>query len=171
MTQLLMTRRSAIGTGLAAISIAATSGAAHAGTARPFDVLFVDAGIALPAQLTAFVSEQRKSVPVIDIRLDAAGYAGIKSVLDRNGVALGFSTGATLFCLERIAWDHGFRLTGHSRHDLGQGRDDPSARRELAAFLGGALPPVRGSQPSGSDGGVHLWRLERGSGSLREGRT
>ena len=54
-------------------------------------------------------------MPVVEVRLDAAGQAGLMRVLDKSHGIVGISSGATLFCLERIAWDHGFRLTGRSQ--------------------------------------------------------
>ena len=170
MSPLLMTRRSVIGTGLAALSVAATTGA-HRRIARQFDVLLVDSGIALPNPAAAFVEAQRKLVPVVDVQLDAAGYARVKAVLGRHQAALGISSGATLFCLERIAWDCGYRLSGHGKHSLGDMPDEPSRRRELASMLNGQLSPARGYQPSQADGVLHFWSIARPAGKPHEARA
>jgi hypothetical protein len=88
--------------------------------------------------------------------------------LEKSQAIAGISSGATLFCLERIAWDHGFRLTGRSQRCT----SDPgeTCLQDLAAFLGGthpaANPPslARAYRPSRADGLLHAWVMRKSAG-------
>jgi hypothetical protein len=90
---------------------------------------------------------------------------------------VGISSGATLFCLERIGWDHGFRLTGRSRRCAGDPGGD-ACREDVAAFLSGVHPPAastsllaRAYQPSRADGMLHTWIMQKSaSPQFRQGR-
>jgi hypothetical protein len=168
----LMTRRTAIGTGLVAMSLGTVAGAAIRSAERPFGALLVDENAVLPDQLTAFVKLQSRTIPVVSVRLDAAGYAGVKRAFTRYQSVLGISCGSTLFCLERIAWDHGLRLTGRSEH-CRDNQDNDACRSDLAAMLGGMQPSaggassgVRAYQPSRVDGTLHIWSLRKSTVAL-----
>lgn len=165
---MLVTRRSAIVGGLAAASMATGAGAAICRKQQsPFQVLLFEEEVTLPDHLTAFAGLQARTMPVEVLRLDASGYAGINRILALNSSVLGISSGATLFCLERMGWDHGFRLMARSEHCVGN-RDSEACRRELAAFLGAAEgpgarshPSVRSYQPRRTDGAVHVWAMRK----------
>jgi hypothetical protein len=106
-------------------------------------------------------------MPVIDLRFDAAAYAGLHQILATDSAIAGISSGAALFCLERIAWDHGFRLVGR----IERRADDiahAGSPRDLAQFLGGLdATSQRGSvtssgyRPSRTDGLLHAWAMQR----------
>jgi len=94
---------------------------------------------------------------------------------DSHAIA-GISSGAALFCLERIAWDHGFRLTGRIQR-FANGLDGDTPWQDVAAFLRVVLPLAAGSsalardyRPSRSDGIVHAWVMEKSSPQFRQGR-
>lgn len=170
----MMTRRTALGTGLAFASIAGISGlkAYGASLARPskpgwIDALLIDDNVEMPPQIAAFVNASKQRLPVVGIRLDAAAYSRLKRVFDASQVVMGISSGATLFCIERIAWDHGFRLTGRSQQcasDFGEG----ACRQDVIALLGkahgvvgSASPLTRVYRPSRADGVLHAWAMHK----------
>jgi hypothetical protein len=127
--------------------------------------------------MAAFIKATRRTLPVVEIQLDAAAQPGLRRLLDTSHAIVGLSSGATLFCLERIAWDHGFRLTGRSQRCAIDPGDDAS-RQDVAAFLSGAHPPAtspsllgRAYRPSRADGMLHAWVMQKtASPQLRQGR-
>jgi len=170
-----ITRRAALGAGLAFTSAAFTSaacagrlGAQGPDMLRPaaapaFDALLVDETVALPDRLAAFVAMNRQNLPVLAIRLDAAGFAGMAATLRASHALVGISSGATLFCLERIAWDHGFRLT-RRHHRCVADLDDMACREDVLTFLGGshaARSLTRTYRPSRADGMLHVWAMQK----------
>jgi hypothetical protein len=179
----MVTRRTAIGAGLAFASVACAAGFGAYGQtaprrreARSIDALLIDEGIQMPRQMVAFIKAGRRAIPVVGIQLDAAGQAGIMRVLNESQAIAGISSGATLFCLERIAWDHGFRLTERIQrfaNDLGDDADP----RDVAAFLSGAHPSAASSsplardyRPSRADGVLHAWTMQKSGPQFRQGR-
>ncbi|MDB6012477.1 MAG: hypothetical protein JWL65_4727 [Gammaproteobacteria bacterium] len=179
----MITRRTAVGAGLtfAAVACTAAVGAYGATTRRrreagSIDALLIDETIEIPRQMAAFI-EARQTLPVVGIQLDAAAHAGLRRVLNKSHAIVGISSGATLFCLERIAWDHGFRLTGR-RQRCASDPDDDAFRQDVAAFLSGAQPAAaspspRASayRPSRADGMLHAWVMQKSaSPQLRQGR-
>ena len=170
----MVTRRTVLGAGLAFAALACTAGfGAYVPTARrrrnaqAIDALFIDENIEMPRQLATFIKTGRRTLPVISIQLDAASQAGLKRVLGSSQAIVGLSSGATLFCLERIAWDHGFRLTGRSQRCVGDAGQD-ACRQDVAAFLSGAHPPAasasllaRAYRPSRADGTLHAWVMQK----------
>jgi hypothetical protein len=125
----------------------------------------------MPRQVAAFIQASRRTLPVVGIQLDAAAHAGLLRVLDQSRAMVGISSGATLFCLERIAWDHGFRLTGRSERRASDPGDD-TWRQDVASYLSGAHPPTAGPspfartyRPSRVDGTLHAWVMRK---SVRE---
>lgn len=163
-------RRTVLATGFAATSVAATGlvgfsqAAAARGRGGVFDALLVDRNIALPRQMAEFVDANSATVPVVAIHLDAASHAGLNRVFAESRAVLGLSSGATLFCLERIAWDHGFRLVGRSEAS-DRILDGTAPREDIAVFLAGAhrptAPQAVAYRPSHSDGALHLWVLQK----------
>ena len=171
------TRRNAIGAGLAFASVAiaqvarpAAAGAAIApsrGKTLAIDALLVDETIVLPGQLAGFIEASRHRVAVVGIRLDAASHAGLQSLLGASQAVAGISCGATLFCLERIAWDNGLRLAGRSeRSACAPGCD--ALRADVEALLYGSglpadslSPAARSYRPSRIDGTLHAWVMHR----------
>jgi hypothetical protein len=173
----MMTRRTAIGAGIAFASLTGAGGLAAFGPSMQrcrdmpsINALLVDKTVEMPRQLTALVQVRGQTVPVIGIQLDAAAHAGLRRILDSSHVIAGISSGATLFCLERIAWDHGYRLTGRSEHCAGS-LDDDASRQRLIAFLNGVYPSGEGLsaldrvyRPSRADGILHAWIMQKSAG-------
>jgi hypothetical protein len=180
----MVTRRTVLGAGLAFASVAFTAGfGAYGPTARPrpevrsIDVLLIDESIEMPRQMAAFIKASGRALPVVGIQLEAAAQAGLRRVLDKSHAVVGISSGATLFCLERIAWDHGFRLTGRTQRCASDPGDE-ACRQDVAAYLSGAHPPAASSsllarayRPSRADGMLHAWVMQKSaSPQLRQGR-
>ena len=171
------TRRTVIGAGMAFASLTGAAGFAIFGPNMPrrqdapsIDALLVDQTVEMPPYVTALLEIARRTKPVIGIQLDAAAHAGLRQVLHSSHVIAGVSSGATLFCLERIAWDHGFRLTERGEHSAGSLDGHPS-RQRLAAFLEGAYPSAapssaldRAYRPSRADGMLHAWVMRKSAG-------
>jgi hypothetical protein len=169
----MVTRRTAVGATLAFASVASALGLSAFDpsvrcpqAARSIDALLIDGSVEMPGQIIAFINASRRAIPVVGIQLDAAAQAGLTRVLHNSRALLGISCGATLFCLERIAWDHGFRLTERNQRcydDLGS----DTCRQDMVAFLGGAHPPATPSplarvyRPSRADGTLHAWVMQK----------
>lgn len=180
----MMTRRTVLSAALALGSVACTaafdgcgpSARAHR-QARPIDALLIDESIEMSRQLAAFIKASRRTLPVVGLQLDAAAQTGLRRFLDRSHAIVGISLGATLFCLERIAWDHGFRLTGRSQRCASDPGDE-ACRQDVAAYLSGmhplaAIPSLstRAYRPSRADGLLHVWVMQKSaSPQLRQGR-
>jgi hypothetical protein len=170
----MITRRTAVGAGLALTAVACTAGFGAYGPiarrrpeARAIDALLIDESIEISRPMAAFIKASRRMLPVVGIRLDAAALAGLRRVLDQSHAIAGISSGATLFCLERIAWDHGFRLTGRSEQ-CASALDGDARQQDVAAFLSGAYPSAaspspfaRAYRPSRADGMLHAWVMQK----------
>ena len=169
----MMTRRTVLGAGLALTAVACSTAfgapdpTARRRDARAVDALLVDETIVLPGQLAGFIEASRHRVAVVGIRLDAASHAGLQSLLGASQAVAGISCGATLFCLERIAWDNGLRLAGRSeRSACAPGCD--ALRADVEALLYGSglpadslSPAARSYRPSRIDGTLHAWVMHR----------
>jgi hypothetical protein len=176
----MVTRRTAIGAGLAfaAVACSAAVGAyapttRHRRDARSIDALLIDQSVEMSRPMAAFIEANRRALPVVGVQLDAPGQVGLMRVLDKSQAIVGVSSGATLFCLERIAWDHGFRLTARSERCAGDPGDD-ACRQDVAAYLAGAqplaasfTPPARAYRPSRADGMLHAWVMQKSSPQFR----
>jgi hypothetical protein len=170
----MITRRTAVSAGLAFAAVASTTGfGAYDLTLRrgreeqTIDALLIDENMEMPRQMAAFIEASKRMLPVIAIRLDASAQAGLRRVLDHSQAIVGISSGATLFCLERIGWDHGFRLTGRSERCASDQSGD-ACRQDVAAFLAGAYPLaasrsplVRAYLPSRADKILHAWVMQK----------
>jgi hypothetical protein len=170
----MVTRRIVLGTGLTFAAVACAAGLGMYGSAarrhpdaRSIDALLIDESIEMPRQLAAFIKASRRTLPVVGIQLDAAAHVRLMRLLDKSQALIGISSGATLFCLERLGWDHGFRLTGRSQQcasNLGAG----GCRQDVAAFLSGAQHSAasiaslaRAYRPSRADGTLHAWSMQK----------
>jgi len=177
----MVTRRTAIGAGLAFASMVGVgtyaSAAPRGREALSVDALIVDETIPMPRSMAAVVEASREKLPVVGIQLDGAGQAGLMRLLNNSHTIIGISSGATLFCLERIAWDHGFRLAERSQHCSGDLADN-ACQQAVTRLLIGMHPPVASSsslarayRPSRADGMLHVWVLQKSSSPrLRQGR-
>jgi len=179
----MMTRRTVLGAGLALAS-ACTAAFGECGASgrrhrerRSIDALLIDQSIEMPRQLPAFITACGRTLPVVGIRLDAAAHAGLRHVLDTSHAIVGISSGATLFCLERIAWNHGFRLTGRSQRCASDPGDN-ACWRDVTAYLSATHPlaaipslSTRAYRPSRADGLLHAWVMQKSTNpQLRQGR-
>jgi hypothetical protein len=166
-------RRTVLGTGLAFASLFAIDAPAATGlsarsrrTSRSIDALLVDETIGMPRAVAAFADASRRTLPVVAIGLDATAQAGLTRLLRDSRVIAGISSGATLFCLERIAWDHGLRLAG--RNQIRSSALGDASLDDVAALLAGAHPSgavaaklVREYRPSRADGVLHAWVMRK----------
>jgi hypothetical protein len=174
----MMTRRNVLGGGAAFAALVCTSGSGVSNlSARRYrdagsiDALLVDETIEMPRQIAAFIQARRHELPVIGVQLDAAAHADLMRAMDQSHALVGISSGATLFCLERMAWDHGFRLIGRSQrcvHDFG----DDAHQQDVAAFLSDVRSPAarssscaRAYRPSRVDETLHAWSMQRSARS------
>lgn len=170
----MLTRRTVLGAGAALTAVACTASFAAYGAsaryrrdARSIDALLVDETVEMPRRMAEIVNATSRTLPVVRVRLDAAAHAGMMRVLDTSHTLIGLSSGATLFCLERLGWDHGFRLTERSQwcaSDL----DDDACRLDVAAFFRRTHSPaasaalrVHAYRPSRADGALHAWVMQR----------
>jgi hypothetical protein len=165
----MMTRRTAVGAGLAVAAVAcaarlgAYEAAARRGQTRSIDVLLIDETIEMPRQMAAFIEASRQRLPVLGIQLDAAAHAGLMRVLNSSRAIVGISSGATLFCLERLAWDHGFRLRGRSQWCASE-PGDQAFGQDMAALLSGASAAPLATcayRPSRADATLHAWVMHK----------
>jgi len=138
--------------------------------ATSIDALFVDETIVMPGPLAAFIKGERRTVPVLGLRLDAAAHAGLLRVLGQSQTIAGVSCGAALFCLERLGWDHGFRLTGRSQRCVGDLGGDV-CQQDVADFFdeshdsaASAALPARAYRPSRTDGMLYAWVMQKSAG-------
>jgi hypothetical protein len=168
----MITRRVLLGSALVAASAIAPAFArvpgaiSRSGPApRTIEALLVDQTILMPRELSALIAAGRHTVPIVDLTLDAGAHNGLQQTLRESGALVGISSGATLFCVERMAWDHGHRLTARSPRSAA---NMASCRSDLAAMMSGARPAAtsRSAQlgayaPSRLDGLLHVWVIER----------
>ena len=165
----MVSRRIVLGAGVAFSSLACTAGiGAYAPTSRrrdapAIDALLVDETIALPRDIAVLIMASRWNFPIVGIQLDAATPARLMCVLQESRTVAGISSGATLFCLERIAWDHGFRLLARSER-----RGDPSQyAQDVTEFLRGTPADASSSalartyRPSRADATLHTWVMQK----------
>jgi hypothetical protein len=174
----MMTRRTVLGAGLTCTAMVCTASfgasdptALRRREARAVDALLIDETIEIPSQMSTFIEAGRRTLPVVGIRLDAASHAGLMRVLNESQAIVGISSGATLFCLERMARDHGFRLTERRQRCASDPGDD-TCWKDMAALLieadrraAGHSPAVRDYRPSRTDGSLHVWAMQKHGGS------
>jgi len=167
----MITRRTALGAGLALTAVASTAGfsayaRAASGAGGVIDALLIDETMDIPSPVAALIEARPRTVPVVGISLDAAAHERLMLVLGGSRTIAGISSGATLFCVERLGWDHGFRLTARREQRV----DDPigdAFRGDAAAFLAGSSAAagspalVRAYRPSRADGVLHAWVMQK----------
>jgi hypothetical protein len=164
-----VTRRIVLGAGLAFSSLACTAAVgAYSPSSRrrdapAIDALLIDETIAMPRDIAVMITANRWNFPIFGIQLDAATQARLKPVLHESRTVAGISSGATLFCVERIAWDHGFRLLARSER-----RGDPNQyAQDVAEFLRGTVATASTSalartyRPSRADATLHTWVMQK----------
>lgn len=173
------TRRDVLGSGLATAAVLGCAGISAAGVAPigrrvpsqgEVRALMVGEGIVLPDDLRVDPTAARRQIPIIPVGLAHSGYYELKRVLDRYGAVAGLSSGGSLFCIERIAWGHGMRLTRLHSYQA-SAEDRARHARAVSRLLSPAEPASRvpSYRPSQTDGLVHAWIMEN-SGSPQADR-
>ncbi len=158
----MITRRVMLGSALVAAAAVGPAWAALARSGLPprtINALLIDRTIPLPRTLAALIETDRQGMPVVDLTLDAGAHSALQQTLRASGAVVGISCGATLFCVERMAWDYGHRLTARTQRSSAASGDWDG---DLAAIAGGGTvsqPPAYA--PSRSDGLIHVWMIER----------
>jgi hypothetical protein len=155
-----------LGTGLALASAASTSAYGAVIARRPIgreiDAFLVDRTIPLPSRVASYVAARGRSMPVVGVDLDATAHSGLMRMLANSSAIVGISAGATLFCLERLAWDHGFRLTQRHSQPVIDAR-----WQDVEALLNGDISPsgpacsIRTYSPTRADGVLHSWLMQK----------
>ncbi|NMN04590.1 MULTISPECIES: hypothetical protein [unclassified Novosphingobium] len=167
------TRRAMLGGALALAGGAGLGAGAQARVAwRPIDAVVIDGRAPLPRELSGRLAAAPASV--LQFTPDVTGYAAMARMFADSQAVSGVTSGATLFCLEQIAADHGFRLTGHACHAA----DDPACSRALGTALGAIAPAAPAMQAgratynrSCEAGRLHVWTMHKRAGApLRAAR-
>jgi hypothetical protein len=171
----MITRRMALGTGLA-LATGVSSGAYGAmATGRrdlpEIDAFLLDRTIQMPHQLAAFLAASEPTLTVVGIDLDAVAHPGLMRILADSSTVIGVSCGATLFCLERLAWDHGLRLKQRHSWPASETRwQDVACLLNGNAITSHPTSMSRTYAPSRTDGVLHSWMMEKPDGA-RSGRN
>lgn len=154
-----LTRREVLTGGLAVATAAAWAPALGLSSrgqeaTPPFAVplpLLLDGTIAMPHWAVGHFQSRLSATPILHVALDADGFVALRRFLDTHTAVAGISSGATLFCLERIAWDHGFRLTHRQQQPVdGKGK-----------IVEKIASRVRDYRPSRTDGLLHHWVMRK----------
>ncbi len=171
----LMTRRTALQAALALATAAVRPTAALSDEAlQPgsihrhavsLDGLFIDETIQLSGTLLDWLYAARHTLPVVGVRLDARSHESLQQALSSGRTFLGCSTGATLFCLERMAWEHRLRLTDRRTLPIAQ-LNLQTLRQTVAtvvderpSHVASPVTAVRTYRPSRTDGLLHIWLM------------
>lgn len=176
----MVTRREVLGAGLA---LTAISGAIGSGSVRAVEersglpkvaTLVLDESLGVSTALVDFLHNRKPDLSLLTIRLDSFASSELKPLFNSARVIAGISSGATLFCLERIAWDYGYRVTRRSEHKFKA--QTVGARKNDEAFLAIAhaiisnrpdsfaaaiTPTDRAYRPSMTDDTLHAWIMQR----------
>lgn len=178
----MITRREVLGAGLAIASVAGAiglySGAKvsaignRTGLAK-VGALLLDERLGISTALVEFLHSRRPELPFLTIRLDSLTSIELKPMLSSAQMIAGISSGATLFCLERIAWDYGYRITRRSEHEfvatVASSLENDATVRVLAdaiigdrpeAFAAAIAPAGHAYRPSMTDGTLHAWIMQ-----------
>lgn len=169
------TRREVLESGLIAAAILGGGSATTAiaapsrhplGSFSDVDALLVSESIVLPAGLRLTATGSGRTLPVIPVGLTHAQYGDLRRVLARYDAVAGLSSGAELFCIERIGWNYGMRLMQlHSREassgdPLGNARAAMQLLGRVESQVGPIARPAN-YRPSQADGLVHAWILQK----------
>lgn len=172
----MITRRTSLGIGLAASAACVTGlGACAPSSARrsilgSIDALLVDSDVNVTGPLAALIAASRQKYPALGVKLDARNHTRLNRLMSSSQTLAGLSSGATLFCMEHMARDHGFRLTARCQ----QGASEDTCLSDVADLLRGIMPASTGMtealqtyRPSRADNTLHAWVMQKSSPSLR----
>jgi len=123
----MITRREVLGVGLALTSISCAIGLNlacgvtavkdHTGLPK-LGAMVLDESLSVSPTLIDVLHHRKHDLSLLTIGLDAFRSIELKHLFNSGQMIAGLSSGATLFCLERIAWDHGYRMTRRSEHEF-----------------------------------------------------
>jgi hypothetical protein len=175
-----VTRREVLGAGLAFASISGAIGlnstyrvsAVKDQVVLPkVGTLVLDEGLGVSTSLVDVLHHRTPDLSFLTLGLDAVTSIELKHLFNSAQTIAGLSSGATLFCLERIAWDYGYRITRRSEHAFSANAANENDATVLAlankiitnkpeAFATAIAPTNRAYRPSRADDTLHAWIME-----------
>lgn len=175
----MVTRREVLGAGLALTAISSAIGSysvtaveEHSGIPKAA-TLVLDESLGVSTALVDFLHNRKPDLSLLTIRLDSFASTELKPLLNSARMIAGISSGATLFCLERIAWDYGYRVTRRSEHKfkaqtVGARKNDEAflaiahaiISNQPESFAAAIAPSSRGYRPSMTDDTLHAWIMQ-----------
>jgi hypothetical protein len=184
----MVTRRKVLGAGLAIVSVSGAIGLNSPSRRRvvkdqtglpELGALMLDERLGVSKTLVAHLRNRNPGLPFLTIRLDSPALTKLKQVFERSQMVAGISCGATLFCLERIAWDHGYRIARRSEHEFNAKVARTSENNATVLALADAIIANRPEsstaislagrtyRPSGRDHTLHAWVMQRAAAPKR----
>jgi hypothetical protein len=137
----------------------------HTISSAPISAFLMDDEVEESARFAKALRTKLQRIIVLPATLDSKFYSELNVLFSSRHLIGGITTGAALFCLERIAWNRGLRLVwrrNFSREATGQGTI-PFAMlaRSLSGDSRALTPsnPIRSYRPSRSEQLVHAWIL------------
>jgi hypothetical protein len=178
----MVTRREVLGAGLAFASVSAAIGLNSAGSVRAVKdqtglpvvgAMVLDGRLGISAMLADLLHNRKPDLPFLTIGLDSFTSIELKPIFNSALMIAGISSGATLFCLERIAWDYRYRITRRSEHEFkataANATDNDATVVALAdaiisnkpeTFAAAIAPASRAYRPSMTDDTLHAWIMQ-----------
>ena len=145
-------------------NLAATS-SEHTTPSPPISAFLMDDEVEASARFAKVLRVKLQGVTVLPATLDSKFYSELNVLLSSHRLIGGITTGAALFCLERIAWNRGLRLVWRRNflHEATGHSTIPFAvlTRSFSGDSQALTPsnPIRSYRPSRSDQLVHAWIL------------
>jgi hypothetical protein len=181
-TARMLTRREVLGAALVFATVSGAIGlnsacrvrAVKDPTALPkVGAMVLDEDLAVSTTLVDFLRNRNPDLSFRTIGLDSFASIELKHLFNSAQMIAGISSGATLFCLERIAWDYGYRITRRSEHEFNakaaNALENDATVVALAekiisnkpeSFAAGIAPTSRGYRPSRADDTLHVWIMQ-----------
>jgi hypothetical protein len=178
----MVTRREVLGAGVALASISGAIGlsSAHivsavtgqAGSPK-VGAMVLDESLSVSSTVIDVLHRHQHDLSLLTIGLDAPGSIELKRLFNEGQMIAGLSSGATLFCLERIAWDYGYRVTRRSEHDFNTNvahalandatvlaLADKIISNQPESFAAALALTSRAYRPSMTDDTLHTWIMQ-----------
>jgi len=177
----MVTRREVLGAGVALASISSAIGLNsaygasavkdHTGLPK-VDTLVLDEGLGVSTTVADVLHHRTPDLSLFTLGLDAVTSIRLKHLFNSAQVIAGISSGATLFCLERIAWDYGYRITRRSEHEFSAKANalendatvlalaDKIISNKPESFAAAIAPTTRAYRPSRTDDTLHAWIMQ-----------
>jgi len=178
----MITRREVLGAGVALTAVSGVIGLNFASTASEVSdqndlmkvrALILDEGISVSTKLVASLRTRTPNLELLTSGLDSFTSIELKRIFNSGVTIAGISSGATLFCLERIAWDYGYRITRRSEHEFNVGIVDAHGMDSMILALANSImsnkpeflaaasaTSNRAYRPSRSDDTLHAWIVQ-----------